>query len=125
MENLPQSLSIFKCRKVITCECPCINDLSIGTSSYLNVEITNPPKVWVSCFLSVERNRISALAIMEKLKNGCNFINMHHMEKFQITDPTKFSVGSVSPSLHHFILGSVSTFKYDETFIQGHTLKSP
>ena len=27
---------------------------------------------------------------MKKLKNGCHFINIDHMEKFQITDPPKF-----------------------------------
>ena len=25
---------------------------------------------------------------MEKLKNGCHFVNIDHMEKFQITDAT-------------------------------------
>ena len=35
-------------------------------------------------------------------------------------------VCSVSPSLHHFVLGSVSTFKYDDvsmlkTFMHGHS----
>ena len=33
------------------------------------------------------RNRISASAIMKKLKNGCHFVNMDHTEKFQMTDP--------------------------------------
>ena len=27
---------------------------------------------------------------MEKLKNGCHFFNTNHMEKFQITDSSKF-----------------------------------
>ena len=31
-----------------------------------------------------------ASAIMKKLKSGPHFINMHYMEKFQITDPPKF-----------------------------------
>ena len=53
-------------------------------------QVTDPPKVWVSIFLSVDGNGISALAIMKKLKNGCHFINIHHMEKFQITIPPKF-----------------------------------
>ena len=53
-------------------------------------QITNPPKVWVSSFLSVDRNGISALTIMKKLKNGCHFFNINHMEKFQITDQPKF-----------------------------------
>ena len=46
-----------------------------------------PPKVWVSSFLSVDGNRISALAIMKKLRNGHHFVNIDHMKKFQITDP--------------------------------------
>ena len=38
----------------------------------------------------------------------------------------KFSIGSVSPSSHHFILGLVSTFKHDDvsmlkTFMCGHS----
>ena len=49
--------------------------------------ITNPPKVWVSGFLSVNRNRISVLAIMKKLKNGCHFLNINRTEKFPITNP--------------------------------------
>ena len=31
-------------------------------------QITDPPKVWVSSFQSVDRNEISALAIIKKLK---------------------------------------------------------
>ena len=55
-----------------------------------NFPITNPPpKVWVSSFLSVDRNGISALAIMKKLKNGCHFFNIDRTEKFPITDPPK------------------------------------
>ena len=49
-------------------------------------QITDPPKVWVSSFPSVNGNGISALAIMKKLKNGCYFVNIDHTEKFQITD---------------------------------------
>ena len=48
------------------------------------------PKVWVSSFLSVNKNRISELAIMKKLKNDHHFINIDHTEKFQITDSLKF-----------------------------------
>ena len=33
---------------------------------------------------------LSPLAIMKKLKNDCHFVNINHMEKFQITDPPKF-----------------------------------
>ena len=35
-----------------------------------------PPKVWVSNFSSVNRNGISASAIMKKYKNGCHLIHM-------------------------------------------------
>ena len=54
-------------------------------------QITDPHhKVWVSSFLSVDRNGIPVLAIMKKLKNGCHFLNIDHTGKFQITDPPKF-----------------------------------
>ena len=45
------------------------------------------PKVWISGFPSVDRNGISVLAIMKKLKNGCHFFNIDRTEKFQITNP--------------------------------------
>ena len=67
------------------CECPCINVLSVGTSSYLNVE-TEPEKKWCGDGESEPMgnlhlgNRISASAIMKKSKNGHHFINMHCME---------------------------------------------
>ena len=58
-------------------------------------QITDPhPKVWVSSFLSVDRNGISALAIMKKLKNGCHFVNINHTEKIKITDPLPPKFGS-------------------------------
>ena len=53
-------------------------------------QITNPSKVRVSNFPSVDGNGISVLAIVKKMKNGCHFINIDHMEKFQITDSPKF-----------------------------------
>ena len=53
-----------------------------------------PPKVWISGFPIVDGNGISVLAIMKKLKNGCHFFNIDHMEKFQITDPPKVWVSS-------------------------------
>ena len=56
-----------------------------------------PPKVSVSGFLSVNRNGISASAILKTLKNGCHFINMHHMENFQITDPQSLGLPHESP----------------------------
>ena len=52
-------------------------------------KLPTPPKVWISSFPSVNGNRISPLAIMKKLKNGCHFINIDRTEKFQITDPPK------------------------------------
>ena len=54
-------------------------------ASYENISNYCPPKVWVSGFLSVNGNRISVLAIMQKLKNGHHFVNMHRMAKCQIT----------------------------------------
>ena len=99
MENLHQSLCTFKCRKVITCECPGINVLSIETSSCLNVK-TEPRTKWCGD-KEIEQtenfhlgNEISALAIRKKLKKGCHFVNMHHTEKFQITNPPKVWVSS-------------------------------
>ena len=53
-------------------------------------QITNPPKVWVSGFLTVDRKGISVSAIMKKLTNGCHFFNIDCKEKFQITNPPKF-----------------------------------
>ena len=70
-ENLHQPLCTFKCRKIITHECPHINVLSIETSSYLNVE-TEPGMKWYSDKetepienLHLE-NGILTLAIMKK-----------------------------------------------------------
>ena len=56
--------------------------------------ITDPPKVWVSRFSSVDRNNISVSTIMKKLKNGYHFFDIDHMEKFPITDPPKVWVSS-------------------------------
>ena len=56
-------------------------------------QITDPTKVWVSFFLSVNRNGISTLVIMKTLKNGhhfVNIVNINYMEKFQIIDHPKF-----------------------------------
>ena len=50
-------------------------------------QLLTPPKVWVSGFLSVNRNGISESAIMKKLKNGCHFFNIDCTEKFPIVDP--------------------------------------
>ena len=48
-----------------------------------------PPKFGSPVFPSVNGNKLSALAIMNKWKNGHHFTSMHHMEKFQITDAPK------------------------------------
>ena len=53
-------------------------------------QISDPPKVWVASFLSVDGNGISLSASMKKLINGCHFINIDCTENFQITDPPKF-----------------------------------
>ena len=45
-------------------------------------------KIRVSSFPSADGIPLSA--IMKKLKNGCQFVNIDHMENFQITDPPKF-----------------------------------
>ena len=61
---------------------------------FFNIDLTEKfpindplPKFWVSSFLSVDGNRISASTIMKKLKNGCHFFNINLTEKFPITDP--------------------------------------
>ena len=62
--------------------------------SYGNISNYWPrPKVWVSGFLSVDRNGLLVLAIMKKLKNGHHFVNISHMEKCQITHPPPRSLG--------------------------------
>ena len=52
----------------------------------------NQWRIHLSSFPSV--NGISQLAIMKKLKNGCHFININHIEKIQITDTPKVWVSS-------------------------------
>ena len=64
-----------------------MSTISLISITQKNFKLLTPPKVWVSGFPSVKGNGISALAIMKKLKNGCHFINIDCMEKFQITDP--------------------------------------
>ena len=61
-----------------------------------NFQITDPPEVWVSSFLSVDRNGISVSAIMKKLKNGQHFVNINHKEKCQIIGPLKVWVSGFS-----------------------------
>ena len=82
-ENLHQPSHTLKCRKVITHKCPCINILSLGTSSYLECWNWTKVKVvwwwgnWTNGKFAL-RNRISASAIMKKSKNGHHFININH-----------------------------------------------
>ena len=52
--------------------------------------ITDPPKVWVSGFLSVDGNAKLVSAIMENGKNGHSTPKMHPRAKLKITVPLKF-----------------------------------
>ena len=52
--------------------------------------ITDPPKVWVSGFLSVNGNAKLVLAITENGKNGDSTPKTHPRSKLPITDPLKF-----------------------------------
>ena len=52
--------------------------------------ITNPPKVWVSGFPSVDGNRKLVSAIMENGKNGHISPKTRPRAKLPITDPLKF-----------------------------------
>ena len=51
--------------------------------------ITDPPKVWVSGFLSVDGNAKLVSAIMENGKNGCSTLKTRPRAKLPITDPPK------------------------------------
>ena len=89
-----------KCRKVTMHKCPHINVLNVETKprmgdgeNWTNGKFRkrNQQKICISAsFPSVIGNGISVLAIMKKFKNGCHFINIDCMEKFQITDLPKF-----------------------------------
>ena len=62
---------------------------------FININCTEKfklptPKVWVSGFLSINRNGISVLPIMKKSKNGHHFINTDLTQYFQFTNPQKF-----------------------------------
>ena len=54
------------------------------------VPITNPPKVWVSGFPSVDGNGKLVLGIMKNQKNGSNSPKMCPRAKAPITDLLKF-----------------------------------
>ena len=68
------------------------------------IQITKPPKVWVSGFLSVDRNGISVSAIMKKLKNGSHFMEMEYHQKTGDGDAyflfSELSIGSFFPNTH-------------------------
>ena len=51
--------------------------------------ITDPPKVWVSGFLSVDGNAKLVSAIIENGKNGRSTLKTRPRAKFPITDPPK------------------------------------
>ena len=59
-------------------------------------------------------SRVSA--IMTNPKNGCHFINMHHMEKFQITQPPRVWVSSF-PNVDR---NGISTSAIMEKWKNGH-----
>ena len=51
--------------------------------------IADPPKVWVSSFLSVDGNAKLVSAITENGENGRSALKMHHRAKLPITDNPK------------------------------------
>ena len=63
-----------------------------------NPQLLTPQKIWVSIFLSVDRNGILVSAIMKKWKNGCHFTEKRQTAKFPITDPPRFWVSTFSVS---------------------------
>ena len=54
-----------------------------------NFQLPTPPKVWVSGFLSVDRNAKLVLAITENGKNGRSSPKMRPRAKLPITKPPK------------------------------------
>ena len=63
-----------------------------------NFKLLTPPKslgLWFSkCgFPSVNRNRISASAIMKKMKNGCHFVNIECTKNFKLPTLPPQSLG--------------------------------
>ena len=70
-------------------ECPCINVLSMETSSCLNVE--TEPRMKLCGGGETERTENMHLGKWH-ISVGHYFINMCHTEKFQITKPSKIWV---------------------------------
>ena len=61
-----------------------------------------PPSQSLGLFFCVDRNGILVLAIIKELKNDRHFMNINHMEKFQITDPAPKVGVSGFPSVDHY-----------------------
>ena len=59
------------------------------THPRVKLPTTNPPKVWVSSFLSVNGNGKLVSAITENGKNGRSSPKTHPRAKLPITDPPK------------------------------------
>ena len=55
-------------------------------------QITDPPKVWVSGFPSVDGNTISPSAIMKKLKNGCKTLGVGNLKFFRTININEMAV---------------------------------
>ena len=63
------------------------NFINIDHMEKFQINKPPPQSLGIQVFPSVNRNRISASAIIKKLKNGYHFINIDRTEKIQITDP--------------------------------------
>ena len=109
METLHQPFCPFKCRKVI----PVFQvsehwyrplwKMAVATQKHIleqnKLPITDPPKVWVSGFPSVDGNGKLVLAIMENGKNGRSSPKTCPRAKLPITDLPKVWVSSL-PSVN-------------------------
>ena len=62
------------------------------TRPRVKLPITNPPKVWVSSFPSVDGNAKLVLAITENGENGSSSPKTRPRAKLPITDPPVFRV---------------------------------
>ena len=91
MENMHQPLCILKYRKIIPYEYWMEKWPPISEKNYpAKFQITNATKVWVSTFPSVDRNGKLSLAIMKKLKNGCNLWRIVVQQNSKLLIPQKF-----------------------------------
>ena len=86
-------------------------------ASYGKISNYWPLKVWVSGFVSIDRNGIPALAIMKKSKNGCHFVNMCCKEKCEITDPPKVWVsGFLSVNRNGIAVSAIMKFFFKNVY---------